>query len=245
MKVGKKILVGLVVAAFFVGMIFLASAQNANAFDTKVNALLQQPAGEELYNASLPLEAEREGLSKVATIFVNDAQFQDLQEKVNADIAEHAAALTAQIDALEVPEAFTSEDQYRDCLHAANDLKLGDTPYETAICQQVENYDRIETYQEDLKDLLSTYEETCESCSGRGSYSCSSCSGGGRKTCSYCDGRGIKVVTWYSEGDWGEKSYTSYDCTYCDGSGRQRCSYCNGGSQDCGDCNGGIIYVFS
>ena len=40
------------------------------------------------------------------------------------------------------------------------------------------------------------------------------------KKCEYCNGTGKKVVEWYSEGDWGEKSYSSYECTRCDGTGR-------------------------
>jgi hypothetical protein len=38
-------------------------------------------------------------------------------------------------------------------------------------------------------------------------------SGGSSSKCSSCNGTGKKVVTWYSEGDWGETSYSSYKCT--------------------------------
>lgn len=39
---------------------------------------------------------------------------------------------------------------------------------------------------------------------------------------------GKKLVTWYSEGDWGEKSYSSYTCTSCNGKGKSTCSSCGG-----------------
>ena len=44
-------------------------------------------------------------------------------------------------------------------------------------------------------------------------------SGSGK--CSYCNGTGKKLVTWYSEGDWGETSYSSYKCPQCNGTGRK------------------------
>ena len=44
-------------------------------------------------------------------------------------------------------------------------------------------------------------------------------SGSGK--CSYCNGPGKKLVTWYSEGDWGEASYSSYKCPQCNGTGRK------------------------
>lgn len=40
-----------------------------------------------------------------------------------------------------------------------------------------------------------------------------------RVKCSRCDGKGKIVVKWYSEGDWGEVSYSSYTCTACNGRG--------------------------
>ena len=44
-------------------------------------------------------------------------------------------------------------------------------------------------------------------------------SGSGK--CSYCNGTGKKLVTWYSEGDWGETSYSTYKCPQCNGTGRK------------------------
>ena len=62
-----------------------------------------------------------------------------------------------------------------------------------------------------------SYNSSSSSSSGSssGSYGSSSSS-----KCDYCNGTGKKVVTWYSEGDWGEKTYSSYTCTYCNGTGR-------------------------
>lgn len=51
--------------------------------------------------------------------------------------------------------------------------------------------------------------------SGSSSKGSSSSSKGSKGKCSYCGGSGKRLVTWYSEGDWGETSYTSYDCPYC------------------------------
>ena len=56
---------------------------------------------------------------------------------------------------------------------------------------------------------------------GKSSYSSSSGSSKSSSSkCSYCGGSGKCLVTWYSEGDWGEKSYSSYTCTYCNETGR-------------------------
>lgn len=38
--------------------------------------------------------------------------------------------------------------------------------------------------------------------------------------CSSCNGTGKKLVTFYSEGNWGSTSYSSYTCTKCNGTGR-------------------------
>lgn len=49
----------------------------------------------------------------------------------------------------------------------------------------------------------------------------SSYSGSSSKSkCSSCNGTGKKLVTFYSEGDWGTTSYSSYTCTKCNGTGR-------------------------
>lgn len=37
--------------------------------------------------------------------------------------------------------------------------------------------------------------------------------------CPSCGGSGKQLVTWYSEGDWGETSYSTYTCPDCNGSG--------------------------
>lgn len=49
-------------------------------------------------------------------------------------------------------------------------------------------------------------------------------SGGGGSSssvCPSCNGKGKKTVKWYSEGDWGEASYTTYTCPQCNGTGRK------------------------
>ena len=47
-------------------------------------------------------------------------------------------------------------------------------------------------------------------------------------SCSHCGGRGRLPVKFYSQGDWGEVSYSSYDCPKCSGKGHFTCSRCNG-----------------
>lgn len=43
--------------------------------------------------------------------------------------------------------------------------------------------------------------------------------GSSRSKCRSCNGSGKQLVKWYSEGDWGEVSYTTYDCSACGGTG--------------------------
>ena len=244
MKMGKKILICIAVVVALVGIWLLSSATRAAEFNAKVVALLQQTASGELYDEYILLDAERQGLSFGVAMFVDETQCLALQEKNDAFLKECAATLMDNIDALEPVDALASEDQYSDYRNKAEALKLGETTFETNVRLYVENYDKIEAYQSDLEDLLETYKVNCEKCRGNGSTQCSSCNGSGSKKCSYCNGKGKKVVTWYSEGDWGEKSYSSYDCTSCGGDGRISCSNCNGGQRDCGACNGGFNYVF-
>lgn len=71
--------------------------------------------------------------------------------------------------------------------------------------------------QADANEVLeeSVFDRDMELPKPTGNYS----SGSGK--CSVCNGRGKVSVKWYSEGDWGDVSYTSYDCTACGGDGRR------------------------
>lgn len=73
-------------------------------------------------------------------------------------------------------------------------------------------YDKI--YKNGVKAFGYTYPSS--------SSSSSSSSGKGSSKCSSCNGSGKRVVKWYSNGDWGEVSYTTYKCTACNGTGRRR-----------------------
>lgn len=63
------------------------------------------------------------------------------------------------------------------------------------------------------------YSSSAPSSSSSSSHSSSGSTS--KKTCSYCNGTGKQTVVFYSEGDWGEKTYSSYKCTYCNGTGKR------------------------
>ncbi len=176
--------------------------------------------------------------------FYND-EFEDIQNEAQEEIRMRAQEISQGIAQLELPSKIESKDHYRTLYDSAYSLKL---PYDednaNEIIELVEDYGKIDRYLEDLEELRKNYQITCSNCKGNGGFTCKTCSGGGRVTCSSCNGRGKKLVTWYSEGNWGDTSYSSYECTSCNGSGKRSCPSCNNGKDDCGYCDGGYIYIY-
>ena len=166
-----------------------------------------------------------------------DAQMQAIRDR--------AAEITAGIDALEECTEIRSQEHYIQLSSAIYALKLmGSDEFTYQVRELVTNYDQLQAHEEQLEAVRANYRHTCNECKGNGGFTCDNCGGGGRLSCSYCNGSGKKVVTWYSNGDWGEKSYTSYDCTSCNGRGKRNCGSCNSGKRDCSACDSGYYYIY-
>ena len=154
-----------------------------------------------------------------------------------------ARELIAAIDVLEPVTKIESQQHCSELYAKVRELTLGSGSFEQDVLQKVTNYHELSAYEEELNRVNAQYAHACNECKGNGSFSCSKCTGGSIK-CGTCNGSGKHVVTWYSNGDWGEKSYTSSKCGGCKGRGRRDCSSCNGGRNDCRACNSGYIYIY-
>ncbi len=135
-------------------------------------------------------------------------------------VEERAAYIETEISKLRAVTAINSTEEYNAIVETCNSLRLSSSDsFEADVKAKVSNYADFEAYDNAFMALCKNYEVT---------KTCGSCSGSGRFSCSSCDGAGKTLVTWYSEGDWGEKSYTSYTCTSCNGRGSSSCSTCSG-----------------
>ncbi len=170
---------------------------------------------------------EKEKSEKVLYVNIFKADYEAFKKKNEDYVKAEADKISEQISALKKVDKIESYEMYSEIYDHLNSIMLSDSGVlEEKIKAEVKNYDDYLSYREDFDALVETYKVECEKCGGKGGYSA---------VCSYCNGSGKCVVTWYSEGDWGEKSYSSYDCTRCSGGVSNR---------DCPSCNGGYNYIF-
>ena len=170
---------------------------------------------------------EKEKSEKVLYVNIFEEDYEAFKKKNEDYIKADADKISEQISALEKVEEIDSYEMYRDLYDHIYSIRLSDSGVlEEKIKAEVRNYDDYLNYCKDFDALVETYKVKCGKCGGKGGYSA---------VCSYCNGTGKCSVTWYSEGDWGEKSYSSYDCTRCSG---------GVGSRDCSSCNSGYNYIF-
>ncbi len=181
--------------------------------------LMSEPMSEETYEDFIFIDNSLSQKPWYAKIFFGYKE--ELAKKLDdcADyIDEQSKIYEKKIKELKTVKKLTSITQYNQLQSKINEIKLtGETVYEQNLKQKISNYNKLEKYERKLNNLLDTYKTNCTSCSSNG-----------RTTCTSCNGRGKKLVTWYSEGDWGETSYSSYTCTSCNGSGKKSCGYCGG-----------------
>lgn len=186
---------------------------------------------------------QNEWLGKL--FFTYGDEFAAIKEETHAKIRNRAREISDAIAQLELPDRIQSKEHYITLHDSAYRLKLS---YDEENANQIEelivDYGKIDVYLEELEVLRQNYAIICNACKGNGGFTCTTCHGSDRLTCDSCNGRGKKLVTWYSEGNWGDTSYSSYECTSCHGSGKKSCSDCNGGENDCRDCDGGYIYIY-
>lgn len=239
MEIIKKILSskkGLI--SVIVGILVLAGGIALGSYGyitgDEINFAINRAAREEVDADSADriyrVEQRIQNANFITMLFVKKTdEYNKMVEKYNELVNTTAQAVVDEINGLEVKTSLTSYNEYSEVKKTYNAVQTKvkgfaneNERFGDAVKSKITNYNLVETYDKDLEDLLDSYAHKCSSCGGDGKNS---------RSCSYCNGRGKKLVTWYSHGDWGEKSYTSYKCTSCNGSGRKTysCSYCKGG----------------
>ncbi len=170
--------------------------------------------------------SEKDPIAKL--FFSYKDEIEQLRAEADAFVAERAKEVEEGINNLKPCTKLSSYEEYAEKKNEIDSLRLSaDDSFEKRVRSLVTNYADYEKYCEDFDSLCSNYIRKCTACGGDGSSSSS---------CGSCGGSGKKLVTWYSQGDWGETSYSSYTCGSCNGSGRSR--------RSCGACNNGYIYNF-
>lgn len=205
------------------GVVFITGFVNASDVNKEISALADETDGRTTTAIILRLDKRIPELGPVARLFVHTGQLDRIRQENEQFITRQAQELSGQISSLEPCTAIGSREEYSEIQnHIASLLLDEESTVDMVIREKVANYSDLLTYQSDFYALVETYKELCSRCGGRGSVTCDS-----------CEGRGQKAVKWYSEGDWGEVSYSSYECTSCDGRGRRGCS-----------CSDGYVYNF-
>lgn len=201
----------ILVVIFFVSSV-ISQTYTVNEHMRYTSFFLNNPASvETAYDIE---EAERVLAENKLGILFKRKKFEEIKKENEAFVNSVIDDLSAEIAALEKVDKIESYERFcelkEEIAHIENHEGKG-------FSERVENYGDFETYKKDFWELVETYKAECDRCSGRGTFSCS-----------YCGGSGVKVVTWYSEGDWGDISYSSYDCKRCSG-GRVNCASCEDG----------------
>ena len=243
-KVTKAWVIGGVCLTVVVGLaVFIYGLSQGNQMNYAAQRLLEREDRDLLESiAEFEEEHKYDWLAKL--FFTYEDEFDEVRNAHDNELRERARMLNERIPQLALPNRIESDGHYSKLFSAGNELRNLAAEDEAALRALVPDYDKIGQYMDALKQLRSTYQVTCNNCKGNGGFTCQSCHGSGKQTCSSCGGRGKTLVTWYSEGDWGETSYTSSTCGGCGGSGKRSCSQCSGGKHDCNLCDGGYNYIY-
>lgn len=215
----KTIAVLCVVLAIVLGT-GIKSAVDCFYLNSRIASFLEDPITEETTRKIENIDTEISAEGLWGKLFLRHQDAYSLRKQENETyIEERAAALRGRIAALQPCTAIPSEAAYRQMRGEIEDMLVSDsTPFGKRLLEKVDNYGDLERYVEDFQALKETYKVKCSGCGGKG-----------RIFCSNCNGKGKKLVTWYSEGDWGFVSHSTYDCTSCDGKGKLDCRKCDNG----------------
>lgn len=154
-------------------------------------------------------------------------EYKILQTECTSYVETCAQTISKEIAALESCTEIRSANHYHTMRDQISKLTLSaDDPFEKLVLEKIENYDKLESYAQQLETVQAKYKSVCTICNGKGRET---------KTCSSCNGKGKKLVTFYEYGDWGDTSYSSYKCTSCNGTGKT--------SWSC-SCDDGYVYDY-
>ena len=206
--------------------------------------VVDDPVSEESIDDFLKMEQEYAEASPLVRMFFSyKDEMAERRAAYNVLIGERADTVSAEIDALPAYTKIESKEQYEQIAASITAVQLDpEDGFEGEVRKVVDNYSKLEQYIQDIKTLRDTYKHTCEECDTKGYQTCTFCRGTGREKCTSCNGSGKQSQTWYSNGDWGDKSYTSSTCSSCKGSGSSDC-YCDFGRTDC-YCEEGYVYIY-
>ena len=246
-KKNKKILIILVCIAAIIAMavVLWLAWLDSEYLEFDVSLAIDSPASKDNFYEFLPVEKEYTEASPFVKMFFSyKDEMAARRAAYNAIIKEDADKIAQGIDALPTYTKIESREQYEQIVSSIAALQLNpENVYDEAVCQAVDNYDRLERYIQEIAALRDTYKHNCEECETRGYVTCTTCHGKGKETCSSCRGSGKQTQTWYEYGDYGDKSYTNSTCGSCKGSGSVKCSICDYGRWDCG-CEDGYVYIY-
>ena len=246
-EITKHVVLTAMVLVLAISAVVLGTgAINAADLNDYAGRVLEKPFSEDTLDDLAELEQRVSTLNPVERLFfAYGDEIETRKSEYYAKIRTHAEEISRGIDALPVCTKIESKAHYLQLCEDANKLCLDNSNgYEAEVRKAVTNYEKLEQHIAQIEHVRENYKHTCGNCNGSGGFVCTSCGGGGGKSCSSCGGSGKKLVTWYSHGDWGEKSYTSYKCTSCNGRGRRDCASCNGGRRDCSSCDNGCFYIY-
>ena len=210
------------------GIVFSGAIIQGMELNGKAKDLLSRPVDAEVFEDLEELQQQlswKSGYEKL--FFTYGDELEQLEQECEQLVKQRAAEIMAGIDELPVCTSLNSAAQYVELKNQVRALELSyKDKFDTRVRPLVTNYETLEDYANALETLNESYKVKCDLCYGSGS-----------RSCEYCNGSGKKVVEWYSNGDWGEVSYTSYDCTRCGGDGRDSCGRCggSGGHYEYGD----------
>lgn len=209
------------------GLVLATAVTSARRMNSYAEQLLKEPIDSYVFEEIEEYDEKIKSVNKIGEMFFTKKnQVEKFKAEAQALITDRAEEINAEIAALTPVTSLNSTEQYNEIRSKISNIQLDDdSAFDAKVKEHITDYSTFETYKANFDKLCESCKITCGSCHG---------DGGSSKTtsCSSCYGRGKIAVKWYSEGDWGEVSYTSYTCKSCNGKGRktthQSCKYCGG-----------------
>lgn len=219
--IGRIIAIILVVGAVlgFIAIMINGTAETVQELNEEAEILLKCEIDEDVFIHIEEFDRTYEPKQNfVKKHFKYNDEVNAFKEEAERFVQQQAKELEAKINELKPCTKISSYEQYVEISETISEMTLlNEVDFDMRVKEYVSNYEEFEQYADSFETLCKDYEKVCYKCNGSG-----------RCSCEFCGGSGKRLVTWYSEGDWGETSYSSYECTSCDGRGKFTCTRCAG-----------------
>ena len=204
----RKIIIAASVVCFVIAAFLLLSVLKVNKAEMLIS---------DIGIVDLDSKESIEKAEKTVSSFIFKWQFDNVNNinllKEKRD--EYDALVNQNIDAISSAIESLASKQVKYTSSFEKELQAVRKKYNDAVPDVQAGIDNYETLKS-VEDQFDARKERCK-------HSCDR-----YISCSYCGGKGRLPVKFYSQGDWGEVSYSSYDCPKCSGKGHFTCSKCNG-----------------